>query len=261
MDIGTAKPSAGEMEHLPHHMVDIVDPDSDFSAGDFARRAEQLMAVMLGEGSIPVVCGGTALYIMALTGALDPMPGRCPGVREGLGTLEAENPGFMMALLRMADPASADSIGERDARRQVRALELLFLAGEPASTLRRGGDPAVRKLYSITGIEVPDGELRMRIFERTSRMIRNGLVDEVRGLLEKGYGRESALGRTIGYREVLDYLDGDIEGLDRLIRAIETSTWHLVRRQRNMFRRIPGITWISGENAVEAESLLFRKGG
>lgn len=261
MDIGTAKPSAEEMERLPHHLVDIVDPDSEFSAGDFAGRAVRLAHAIIGEGSVPVVCGGTALYVMALTGGLDPMPGRCPGVREGLGTLEDENPGFLMELLRRADPVSAGRIGVRDRRRQVRALELLFLTGRPASSLRRGGDPTRRELYSITGIDLPDDILRSRIVERTSRMIREGLVEEVRGLLDEGYGRESALGRTIGYREVLDCLDGEIDGEDQLMKAIETSTWHLVRRQRNMFRRIPGITWISGEDTVGAESLLFREGG
>ncbi|MBN2608207.1 MAG: tRNA (adenosine(37)-N6)-dimethylallyltransferase MiaA [Candidatus Fermentibacteraceae bacterium] len=260
MDIGTAKPSPDERAFLIHHLLDCIDPDQSFSAGDFERRALELIGSIRSSGSVPVVAGGTALYVMALTGALDPLPERCPGVRKGLGELELEVPGCLWRMLHSVDPATAESVGRGDIRRQTRAMELFALTGSPPSKLRKGGDPIARERFRIVGISVPGDEHRRRIGIRTDLMLDSGLVEEVGSLLRAGWGRESALGRTIGYAEVLDYLDGGIGTLAELREAIEINTWRLARRQRNMFGRIPGITWVR-EDPEEVESLLFAEGG
>jgi len=260
MDIGTAKPSPKEMQRLPHHLIDIMDPDGTFSAGEFVRRADELTRDLRQKGIQAVVSGGTALYILALTGGLDPMPERCEGLRRGLRLLNEEVPGALMEMLRELDAESACRIGDNDIRRQIRALEICILAGRPASRMRRGGDPARRSRYRVTGIRLDEDEHRRRISARTAEMLNLGLIREVEQLLGMGWGRNSALGRTIGYSEVLDYLDGGIATADELRRTIESNTWKLVRRQKNMFRRISHINWVPPDASAVCRA-LFSEGG
>lgn len=259
MDIGTAKPSSDERSLLKHHLIDCLDPDRAFSAGDFARAAVRLIRGIRSEGSVPVVAGGTALYVMALTGGLDPMPERCPGLRQGLMELEDEVPGILRRMLLGADPSMAGKVGRKDIRRQIRSLEIFALTGFPPSKLRRGGDPKRGNAFRIAGITLPREELRRRIGMRAGEMIRAGLIDEVRGLLEEGWDRTSVLGRTIGYSDVLDYLEGRIDTREELRESIAVNTWHLARRQKNMFRRIPGVTWVEPDPAA-VEACLFGEG-
>ncbi|MEN8209699.1 MAG: tRNA (adenosine(37)-N6)-dimethylallyltransferase MiaA [Candidatus Fermentibacteria bacterium] len=260
LDIGTAKPSAEEQSILPHHLIDIIDPDEIFSAGMFAREATRLISEIRIRDSIPVVAGGTALYLMALTGGFDPMPRRCEGVREGLEVIEREVPGVLYRMLKSLDPATALLTGEADIRRQIRALELYSLTGSLPAALRKGGDPDLRRMFRIVGIALPREEHRRRIRSRASAMIDNGLIDEVRSLLSAGWGRESILGGTIGYSEVLDFLDGTIASIEETIDAISANTWHLARKQKNMFGRIKDITWVEDDQEM-IEELLLNEGG
>ncbi len=260
LDIGTAKPSAEEQSILVHHLIDRIDLDETFSAGMFAREAWRLIQEIKGRDAIPVIAGGTALYLLALTGKLDPMPSKCNSVREGLKDLELEVPGVLYRMLERLDPITAGITGDGDIRRQVRALELYTLTGSLPSTLRKGGDPSLRKMFRIVGITLPVEEHRRRIEARAAEMIRQGLIDEVKSLLSSGWGRESVLGRTIGYREVLDLLDGTIQSVEETVDAISMSTWHLVRRQKNMFGRLEGIVWVEDSSDLIEES-LFGEGG
>lgn len=259
MDIGTAKPAPDERSFLKHHLLDCLDPGRAFSAGDFARAAVKLIPAIRSEGSIPVVAGGTALYVMALTGGLDPMPRRCPGLRQGFVDLEAEAPGILQRMLLDADPSMAEKVGRTDIRRQIRSLEIFALTGRPPSQLRRGGDPETRLHYRIAGITLPRDELRRRIDIRAGEMLRTGLIDEVRGLMDAGWDRTSVLGRTIGYSDVLDYLEGKIDTREELRESISVNTWRLARRQKNMFRRIPGVAWVEPDPAA-VEACLFGEG-
>ncbi len=260
LDIGTAKPSPEEQSVLIHHLTDIINPDETFSAGMFAREARRLISEIRNRDSIPVIAGGTALYLLALTGGLDPMPQKCSGVREGLGVLERENPGVLYRMLERLDPLTAAATGEGDIRRQVRALELFALTGSLPAVLRKGGDPKLRRMFRIVGISLPREEHRRRIRSRAADMIDQGLVDEVKSLVSSGWGRESVLGRTIGYREVLDFLDGTIASIENTIDAISASTWHLVRKQKNMFGRFEGIVWVEDKQDL-IEELLLGEGG
>ncbi len=260
LDIGTAKPDRKEQSILFHHLIDCIDPDETFSAGMFAEEADRLILEIKDRNSIPIIAGGTALYLMALTGCLDPMPEQCSGVRDGLKILEEEVPGVLCRMLKKLDPAIAEVTGNADHARQIRALELYALTGSLPSDLRKGGDPDRRKRFRIAGIEIPREEHRKRIRARTEEMIEKGLVDEVKFLLDAGWGRESILGRTIGYREVLDYLDGTITSLEETVDNISVNTWHLARRQKNMFGRLEGIVWVEN-NQYLIEDLLFGKGG
>ena len=260
MDRGTAKPTMEERSFLKHHLIDFLDPGEVFSAGDFAEAATLLISSIRGSGSVPMVSGGTALYVMALTGGFDPMPGRDGVLRRGLEKLEKEKPGILGRLLERVDPETCVRLGRRDVTRQVRALEIFALSGIPPSRLRKGGDASLRKKFVIAGIRVPPRELRCRIASRTEKMIADGLVEEVGGLMERGWGRESALGRTIGYRETMDFIEGRLKSISELQTAIEVNTWRLARRQRNMFRRIRDVVWYGFDEDWKFESLFFDKG-
>jgi tRNA dimethylallyltransferase len=259
MDIGTAKPTLEERRRIPHHLLDLVDPDGDYSAGRFAADAAGLIPAVRGRGAIPVVAGGTGLYIMALTGSLDEMPSADDGLRGALRSMEAAAPGTLMRFLRALDPARAEELHSADTVRQLRSVEVCLLTGIRVSSLRTGGaGPEAAMEFRVAAIHVDREELRRRIAHRTREMLRAGLLGEVEALITAGWGRESALGRTIGYREALDYLDGSISSLDALNEAISVSTWRLARRQMNMYRRIVGLRWIS--EAGELASFILEEG-
>jgi len=245
MDIGTAKPTLEERHRLPHHLLDLVNPDGVYSAGSFSADALDIIPAIRGRGALPVVVGGTGLYIMALTGSLDPMPPADDRLRGALRGMEAVAPGTLMRFLATLDPARAEELHPGDTVRQLRAVEVCLLTGFRVSDLRTGGrgQEAARE-FRVAALHVEKEELRQRIGLRTAEMLRSGLLGEVEALKAAGWGRESALGRTIGYREALDYLDGSIGTLEALQEEICLSTWHLSRRQTNMFRRIAGLRWI-----------------
>lgn len=259
MDVGTAKPSAEERRRLPHHLLDLVEPDGSYSAGRFAADADALIPAIRERGAEPVVAGGTGLYILALTGSLDPMPAADESLRIVLRSLEARTPGTLMRFLAVLDPVRAGELHPGDAVRLLRAVEICLLTGIPASVARRGrGDPETSGGFRVAVLEVEREELRRRIGTRTDQMLRGGLVDEVEALLAAGWGRESALGRTIGYRETLGYLEGSIGTLDALREAINVNTWRLSRRQTNMYRRIAGLRWI--REAGELARFILEEG-
>jgi tRNA dimethylallyltransferase len=245
MDTGTAKPSREEMEAVPHHLVDILDPDQGYSAGSFARDALRIVREISERGRIPVVAGGTVLYLMALTGGLDDLPVAHGPLRKTLLAMDASSPGFLHRMLQRLDPATAGRLSAADSVRTVRAIEIILLSGRRASALRTGGSN--RGGFRIVSLETDRAELRRRIARRTSLMLSAGLVDETRSLLSRGYGRASALGRTIGYSECLDLLDGRTE-TGRLPGLIEAATWRYARRQRNMIGRLKPDAVLGGDD-------------
>lgn len=255
MDIGTAKPDAAERKALPHHLIDVADPDEYYSAGRFAREALEKADGIRSSGNRPLVVGGTGLYMIALAGGLDDLPVRNDRIRRGLRAAEEESPGFMRRALMRLDPERAEKIDGADLVRHVRALEIVLQSGRTLSELR--GKPEDRGAeLRIAGLRVAPAELKRRVAERTAKMLQAGLVEEVRGLMDAGYGRDSALGRTIGYAEIIDHLEG-MTGLDEAVARMETNTWRLARRQRNILRRLPGIRWFGPGRTDAVEEYLF----
>jgi len=235
MDIGTSKPSPLERELVPHHLVDILDPDGYYSAGDFARDAALAIESIRSRGRIPVVAGGTVLYLIALRGGFDDLPRADTALRHALAAAGRASPGLLSRMLKRLDPASDALLGPADSVRRTRAIEIAILSGKPASSLRRGGSPGDGFLLLCT--ETDRAGLRRRIAARTSKMFSDGLVEETRRLVSMGFGRESAVGRTIGYSQVLDSLEGRSRGED-LPALVEAATWRYARRQRNMIGRL-----------------------
>ena len=256
MNIGTAKPSVAELRRFPHHMIDVADPDKLLSANWFADKAMKIIEEVLARGSIPLVVGGSGLYVMSLAGLMDSLPHRNDNIRDSLISLEETVPGSLHRILEGLDKTEADRTGVSDRVRLVRALEIAFLSGGKPSILKTGGTPDKR--FRFVFIEKDNTVLREGIRRRTSNMLKDGLLEEVKELIGNGYTRKPVLGATIGYSELIDHLEG-LCSLEDAVSAIETHTWQYARKQRNMFRRLPGVTSVSSD-PMKIEAALFGEG-
>ncbi len=238
MDIGTAKPSPDVRREIAHHLVDVADPDEPYNAGRYVAEAERAILGIRSRGRFPLVVGGTGLYIRALLRGLDPLPSN-PSVRARLAGRWEENGGkALYGELMRVDPASAARIHPRDKVRVVRALEVAEIMGEPASA-RKGCWSAGRNRYRVLFlvIMIDRAELYQRIDSRVDDMFREGLVEEVRGLLAKGYGRGLSSMGALGYRHVLSHLLDGVS-LEKAVGQMKQDTRRYAKRQ---------ITWLSGE--------------
>ena len=225
MDIGTAKPTLAQRAEVPHHLVDVADPDEQFSAGRFVAEAEEAISGIRKKGRLPLVAGGTGMYIRSLLRGLDALPAD-PAVRTRLIRLWEEDGGKeLYGELMRIDPVSAGRIHPSDRARVVRSLEVAEITGEPASTRKASwvsGASRYRVLFMVLSIERE--ELYRRIDRRVEGMFRAGLVEEVNGLLAKGYGRDLASMGALGYRHVLSHL---LDGIPRgqAVDQMKRDTW------------------------------------
>jgi tRNA dimethylallyltransferase len=252
MDIGTAKPPLKVRREIPHQLVDVVDPDEPYNAGRYAAEAERAILGIRSRGKFPLLVGGTGLYIRSLLRGLDPLPSD-PHIRARLAGRWEENGGKELygELMRL-DPASAARIHPRDKVRVVRALEVAEIMGEPASA-SRGSWSAGRTRYRVLFLVLTIGraELYRRIDSRVDDMFRKGLVEEVKGLLAKGYGRGLASMGALGYRHVLSHLLDDIP-LEKAVGQMKQDTRRYAKRQITWLSGEPGTTLLGGKVQIEA---------
>jgi tRNA dimethylallyltransferase len=241
-DIGTAKPSAEARARVAHHLVDIVDPDEEFNAALFRDAADRAISDISSRGAVPVIVGGTGLYLKALLYGLFPAK-RDDALRERLGAEHVRDPVAFYDRLKAVDPAYALRISFRDRVRAVRAMEVYLLGGKPFSELEKehGFREARYDLLSI-GLTAPREELYRRIDERVLGMLSRGLVDEVRGILARGYDEGSKPFSSIGYREILRYLSGSIEYED-MVKDIQKNTRRYAKRQFTWFAKEKDMRW------------------
>ena len=235
MDIGTDKPAAEERQRVPHHLVDIVDPDEKLTLARYQDMAYAAIEDVLARGRVPLLVGGTGLYIKSVVeGWSIPRVKPNEALRAELYR-EAEVKGeeALHARLRQVDPVAAEKIDPRNVRRVIRALEVYLETGKPISELQRRRPPPYRILQ--IGLTMDRAALYQRIDQRVDRMIERGLVEEVRGLVEQGYGRELPAMSGLGYRQIGCYLRGEIS-LEEAIRLIKRDTRRFVRQQYNWFR-------------------------
>jgi tRNA dimethylallyltransferase len=240
MDIGTAKPSAAERERIPHHLIDVVNPDERYSTGRFRADAIRAVSAILARGKIPLLVGGTMLYYRALVVGLDRLPGADAAIRASI-TANAAARGWpaLQAELASIDPKAAARIMPNDAQRIQRALEVFRLTGAPISSLQRGeSDPLP---FSIRGfVLIPErAELHRRIEERFDAMLRAGLVEELKALRTR-YALDADLPsmRAVGYRQVFSFLEGEIDLAAMREQAI-AATRQLAKRQLTWLRSLP----------------------
>jgi tRNA dimethylallyltransferase len=239
LDIGTAKPSAAERARVPHHLVDVMDPDSTYSTGRWRVDAIRVVGEILSRGKVPLIVGGTMLYYRALVGGLDTLPQADPEVRAAINA-EAGERGWpaMHAELAKVDAVAAQRIPVRDAQRIQRALEVWRLTGKPLSSLQ--GRSGASLPFVLRGFALVPGDreaLAERIAARFDAMLAGGLVDEVRRLRQR-YELSSDVPsmRAVGYRQVWQYLEGEIDEAEMRTRAV-AATRQLAKRQMTWLRR------------------------
>lgn len=261
MDVGTAKPSAEEQNAIPHHLLDIVDPDEEFNAAIFSTMATSTLEDIALRDKLGFVVGGTGLYIKTLLGGLLDCPPSDPHLREELKReCEREGPGPLHEKLSKLDPDSARKIHPNDRVRIIRALEIIHLAKEPLSALKGRHDFKTRSFepYKIC-LHRERCDLYRRINERSVAMIENGLVDETRGLLEKGFSSELKPMQALGYRHIVKHLQGDWD-IDEAIDQIQRDTRRYAKRQLTWFRADPEMLWFQSDAlndiAIQIEAFI-----
>ncbi len=261
MDIGTAKPPAEDRARIPHHLIDILDPDDDFSLATFLEMAKAAIADVLSRGRLPLLVGGTGQYVWALLeGWSVPHVPPDPALRAELGALGAD---ALMERLRAADPVAASRIDPANVRRVVRALEVFQLTGVPFSHWTTRSGAAYR--YLALGLTLPRDELYARIDARVDRMLAAGWVEEVRRLLDAGYPPDLPALSSLGYRELAAHVRGELS-LEEAAERIKVETHRFARHQHAWFRsKDPRLHWLraGAEAGVQAERLVevFLRGG
>jgi len=272
MDIGTAKPSAQERSLLPHHLIDIRNPDEQFSVGDFVRLADAAIADIAARGALPVVSGGTGFYLKNCVLGLPESPPSDAAIREALRLeLRERGAAALMEELARSDPASAEKIHLNDEYRLLRALEVLRLSGRPLSSFgvsgaepAHSGPPRPRCRFLVVGLFRPREELYRRVNERCAAMFALGLPDEVRRLHEAGYSPRDPGLRAIGYREFFvedepgKYrLSQDIAGVHALVAQ---NSRRYAKRQITFFASLPDAKKImAGKDDAETAGRLRKE--
>ncbi|QEM67123.1 tRNA (adenosine(37)-N6)-dimethylallyltransferase MiaA [Geobacter sp. FeAm09] len=244
LDIGTAKPSPEQRAGVPHHLIDVAEPDRLFSAADFAEAADAAIRDITGRGKRVIVVGGTGLYIRALLKGLVDSPSGAGAIRRALQE-EAAHLGneAMLEQLRQVDPESAARMHPNNLVRIIRALEVHRLTGVPLSRHQQEHAFGTQRYDSLQiGIRVDRQELYRRIEARVDQMLAAGLVAEVGGLLARGYDRQSKAMRAIGYKETAAYLAGEC-GLDEAVWIMKRDTRRYAKRQLTWFNADPDILW------------------
>ena len=245
MDIGTAKATAAQRAEIPHHLIDIIDPDKNFSAADFMEAADAAIKTIAAKAKRIIVVGGTGLYIRTLLRGLVESPSGAGEIRQQLQK-EAREQGnhAMLERLRLVDPELAERIHPNNLVRIIRALEVHQLTGIPLSRYQQEhGFATPRYPFLQIGLKVERQELYQRIDARVERMVSEGLFEEVQKLLSAGYGPELKPMRAIGYKEACAFLAGEL-GREQAAELIKRDTRRYAKRQMTWFTAEPGTIWL-----------------
>ncbi|MDR3722919.1 MAG: tRNA (adenosine(37)-N6)-dimethylallyltransferase MiaA [Terracidiphilus sp.] len=254
MEIGSAKPSPEERARLPHHLIDITMPDEPCTAGAYSRAARAAMREIAQRGHLPIVTGGTGLYLRALTEGLFEGPERQDGLRERLKrSAEKHAEGWLHRILKKLDPASAARIHPNDAPKLIRAIEVCLSSKLPMSQMmgNEKKDPLTGFRLLRIGLNPPRQALYKRLNQRCAQMFSSGLIEETRQLLAT-YGRVKALD-ALGYRQALGFIDGQASEAEAIVLA-QQGHRNYAKRQLTWFRREPDVHWI--ENFGDAPETL-----
>ena len=256
LDAGTAKPPWRLRRRLPHHLVDVVDPDRQFTAGDFVRAADRLVGEIERRGGRAVVAGGAAFYLWSLLHGLPAAPPADPRIRRELrDRLRTEGAAALHAELARSDPDGAARLSPADVNRVLRALEVVQLTGAPWSSFRP--PDTVRRDFEllILGLHRDRADLYRRIDRRVEEMFAGGLAAEVAALRARGYHRDTPGLRSIGYAE---FFHADSAPDEAILRLVQRNTRRLAKRQLTFFRRFPGVRWLPADAGAEVGAGMER---
>lgn len=254
-DIGTGKLPLAERHGVTHHLVDIVEPCERFSAARFVKEADQAIAAVRQTGRLPVVVGGSGLYLRALLRGLFDAPEPDPRIREAHDRIRREQGvEALYARLRDVDPEAAESIDANDFVRISRALEVHQQTGEPVSRLRREHAFSQKRYDAlILGLRVEPSALRQAIDTRVDAMVDRGWLEEVRELRRAGHADTHPMG-ALGYRQLSAHLAGDID-FEQAVTLTKRETWRFSRRQRNWFGHEPAVLWIDDPQLLDGDTV------
>lgn len=245
-DIGTAKLPAGERRGIPHHLIDVCDPDEVFTAGDYARRARPLLDEIHARGKLPVIAGGTGFYLRALIDGLVEGPARDDRVRARLAGRESRRPGSLARILGRLDPAGAARIHANDTAKLVRAIEVILRSGRRLSEVYAGPRDALTGWrFRLIGLNPPRDLLYTRLNSRCEAMFAGGLVEEVRSILGRGFPISSKPFESHGYKQAVEMIEGTLEPAEAVMLA-SRNTRHYAKRQMTWFRADSRVVWQTG---------------
>ena len=246
MDIGTAKPSLAEQQRVPHHLIDIRNPDETLTVAEYQQLAYRTIDEIHRRGRVPFLVGGTALYLRAVVDGLRiPEAPPNPELRAELEAFLAQaGREALFHRLQALDPATAAVIDGKNPRRVLRALEIVMITGKPKIELE-GAQPPPYRILQI-GLNRPRDQLYQRIDQRVDQMVAQGLVEETQRLLTAGYRPPLPAITSLGYREIIAYLQGELT-LAAAIEKIKTETHRFVRHQYTSFRKMANIQWVNLE--------------
>ncbi len=260
MDLGTAKPPAEDRRRVPHHLIDVRNPDESLDVAEFAQLARAAIEEIAGRGRNPLVVGGSGLYLRVIRGGIFRGPAASAEIRRRLAKIAADHGvAHLHQRLREIDPEAANRIGVNDLYRIVRALEVFELTGETISAHQRRHRFADMGYDILTvGVEVEREKLYEAIDRRFDAMVAAGLAAEVRALVEAGYSPEQPPLSTIGYKQIAAYLRGELALANAIAQAKQESR-RLAKRQLTWFRREPEIVWLDPERGAQDAPGMFEK--
>jgi tRNA dimethylallyltransferase len=256
MDIGTAKPTAADRARVPHHFVDILNPDQDYSAGEFGVRGREEIDRIFARGHVPLVVGGSGLYVRSLIDGIFNGPPADPEVRSIIEKQFA-NGGIdaLLTELRRVDPVFAARVDPTKPRRMIRALEVYHVTGTPISQLHQDLKVEIPFVPLVFGLLWPKPELHRRINERCQAMLREGFLREVEDLVGRGYGAELNALNTVGYAEAFALRAGQMT-LEEMVEVFSRNTRRYAKRQMTWFRRDERVSWIEMGGAVGVSDVV-----
>lgn len=258
MDIGTAKISTNEMQGIKHYMIDEVTPDQSFSVAQFRDRADQYIREITGRGKLPIIAGGTGLYINALLNNLEFT--KSVGDEDFRQRMQeiADNKGneYLHEMLKDIDFEAYQRLHANDVRRVIRALEVYEFTGKTISHFQEESKKLPpRYHYAFVGLTMDRQKLYDRINKRVEVMLEKGLIQEVKGLLEMGYSRDLVSMQALGYKEIIQYLEGEIS-LDEAVFILQRDSRHYAKRQLTWFRRDERIEWFDVDKYQDRADLV-----
>jgi tRNA dimethylallyltransferase len=246
LDIGSAKLAPDARRGIPHHLIDAVSVEQELTAGEYSRLGRRVLAEVSSRNRLPIVAGGTGFYLRALLDGLSPAPARNEALRARLNEVAARRPAALHRLLRLRDPAAALRIHQNDRQKLIRALELMFLAGRPATAVQAAPRNRLEGFAVLKLGLAPDRALlRERLDRRSAAMFHSGLLEETRRLLACGAPAEAKPLQSLGYKQAQQVLSGEL-GLELAIRECQVKTKQYAKRQMTWFRHEPGMEWLHG---------------
>ncbi len=256
MDIGSGKPSKDEMKRVRHHLIDVVDPDYAFTAGEFSMRATSAAEEISSAGRYPMVVGGTGFYVNSMLSGIDEIPDIDESVKAQVSAeYDSSGPDSVYDELKQADPVFSLKVHKNDRQRVIRGLSVFRATGRPISDYYLNGSRETRFEILYIGLGVEKEELTERISVRVDSMFKNGLVEEVEKLRSMGYSPSLNSMQSIGYSEVNSFLDGKVSHDDTVV-AIKQNTVKYAKKQMTWFKKNKGVIWFSPDKIKTIPDLI-----